>query len=98
MVIRRTQTRALKEIIEDILKESGVDQKLKERELISHWEEIVGRNIARSTTDLAIHDRKLFIKVRSAVVKNELIMIREGLLQELNRRVGDQILDEIIIR
>ncbi|MFO7616229.1 MAG: DUF721 domain-containing protein [Bacteroidales bacterium] len=98
MVIRRTQARQLKEIIEDVLKESGMDKKLRERSLISQWEEIVGRNIARSTSDIQIRDRKLFLTVRSAVVRNELIMIREGILQELNRRAGEKILDEMIVR
>jgi predicted nucleic acid-binding Zn ribbon protein len=98
MVIRRTQARQLKEIIDDFLKEIGIDKKLKERTLISQWEEVVGRNIARSTTDIQIRDRKLYLTVRSAVVRNELIMIREGILQELNRRAGEKILDEMIVR
>lgn len=98
MVLRRTQTRSLKEIIEEVLHESGMDKKLKERDLISKWEDMVGRNIARSTTSIYIRERKLFITIRSSVIRNELMMIRKGILQEINRLAGEELIDEIIIR
>ena len=98
MVIRRTKTRSLKEIIEEVLKNSGIDEKLKERELIRQWDDVVGITIARSTESIYISDRKLIVKIRSSVIRNELTMIREGLRAELNRRSGQVIIDEIIIR
>lgn len=98
MVIRRTQTRPLKEIIEEVLKNSGIGQKLKERELIRQWDEVVGITIARSTESIYISDRKLVVKVRSSVIRNELTMIREGLRIELNRRSGQVLIDEIVIK
>ena len=75
MVIRRTQSRPIKEIIEEVLKASGIDQKLKERELIRQWDEVVGITIARSTDSIYISDRKLIVKIRSSVIRNELTMI-----------------------
>jgi hypothetical protein len=58
----------------------------------------VGITIARSTESIYILDRKLFVKIRSSVIRNELGMIREGLKQELNRRSGEDLIEEIIIR
>lgn len=98
MVIRRTQSRPIKDIIEESLKFFGIDQKLKERELIREWDELVGITIARSTQSIYITDRKLIVKVRSSVIRNELMMIREGLKIELNRRSGQVLIDEIIIK
>ncbi|TSA34043.1 MAG: DUF721 domain-containing protein [Porphyromonadaceae bacterium] len=98
MVIRRTQSRPIKDIIEELLKASGIDQKLKERELIRQWDDVVGITIARSTESIYIRDRKLFVMIRSSVIRNELVMIREGLRIELNRRSGQVIIDEIIIK
>ena len=97
MVIRRSQSRPIKDIIEELLKASGIDQKLKERELIRQWDDVVGKTIARSTESIYIRDRKLFVKIRSSVIRNELTMIRDGLKIELNRRSGQVIIDEIIM-
>lgn len=98
MVIRRTHSRPIKEIIEEVLKASGIDQKLKERELIRQWDDVVGKTIARSTESIYISDRKLIVKIRSSVIRNELSMIREGLRIELNRRSDQSLIDEIIIK
>jgi predicted nucleic acid-binding Zn ribbon protein len=98
MVIRRTHSRPVKEIIEELFKASGIDQKLKEREMVRQWDDVVGITIARSTESIYILDRKLFVKIRSSVIRNELGMIREGLKQELNRRSGEDLIEEIIIR
>ena len=98
MVIRRTQSRPVKEIIEELFKASGIDRKLKEREMVRQWDDVVGVTIARCTESIYILDRKLFVKIRSSVIRNELGMIREGLRQELNRRSGEDLIDEIIIR
>jgi len=98
MVIRRTQTRPIKDIIEESLKFFGIDQKLKERDLIRQWDEVVGMTIARSTESIYVIDRKLIVKIRSSVIRNELMMIREGLKLELNRRSGQILIDEVIIR
>lgn len=98
MVIRRTQSRQLKDIIEEVFKISGIDQKLKEREMIREWDDLVGVTIARSTESLYISNRKLIVKIRSSVIRNELNMIREGLKIELNKRVGQDLIDELIIK
>jgi len=98
MVIRRTQTRKLREVIREFLQENQLDTKLKERELIRHWEEVTGKMVARSTHSIYIKNRTLFVEVRSSVVKNELMMIREGLVDTLNSISGDTLIDKIVIR
>lgn len=98
MVIRRTQSRPIREVIEELLSVTGIGQKLKERELIRLWDEVVGKTIAGSTESAYIHDRKLIVKIRSSVIRNELSMIREGLKIELNRRIGQVLIDEVVIR
>lgn len=98
MVIRRTPARSLGDIIAEYLDQSGLSTRLKERELIRTWDEVVGKTIARTTQSIYIKDRKLFVTIRSSVVRNELLMIRDGLRDELNRRIGVNLVDEIVIR
>jgi len=98
MVIRRTKARSLGDIIGEYLEDSGLKTRLKERELVRLWDEVAGGMIARSTQSVYVRQRKLFVIVRSAVIRNELLMIRGALKEELNRRVGAALIDEIVIR
>ncbi len=98
MVIRRTKTRKLNEVINEFLKENKLDSKLKERELISNWEDTTGKMIARATHSIYIKNRTLFVEVRSSVIKNELMMIREGLIQALNKSVDDDVITDLRVK
>jgi len=56
----------------------------------------MGRSVANRTKQLYIRDRKLFIRIESSVLKNELVMIRSQILEKLNERAGSKVLDEIV--
>jgi len=98
MVIRRTRTRTLQEVISEFLHENKLDTRLKERELIRNWELVTGKMVARSTESIYIKNRTLFVEIRSSVVRNELMMIRDGLVQALNSRTGADLIDGIVIK
>ena len=56
------------ELVKLVLKEQGLDVKLKELELIKTWEKVIGKNVANATTNLYVKNRKLFVHVRSSCV------------------------------
>lgn len=96
--MRKNNTQKLDEVIGQYLKSLNIENKLKEVSLIRSWDEVVGKTIARSTKELYIKDRKLFVKLNSSVIRNELFMLRDGLKKALNDRAGESIIDEIILK
>ncbi|MEE4196624.1 MAG: DUF721 domain-containing protein [Bacteroidales bacterium] len=96
--MRKKNTQKLDEVIQEYLKALKIDDKLKEVRLIRSWYELVGKTIARSTKDVYIKNRKLFVKINSSVIRNELFMIRDGLKDALNEQAGESIIDEIILK
>jgi len=96
--MRKKNTQKIDEVIGQYLKSLNIDNKLKEVGLIKSWDDIVGKTIARSTKEIYIKDRKLFIILNSSVIRNELFMLREGLKKALNDRAGESIIDEIILK
>ncbi|MFP4604792.1 MAG: DUF721 domain-containing protein [Bacteroidales bacterium] len=96
--MRRKNTQRLDEIISSYLKQMDLDGKLKEVKLTSSWEEIVGKLIARKTDKIFIKDRKLFVYLNSSIVRNELSMLKDSLIDELNKKAGDSVIDDIILK
>ena len=96
--MRRSNTQKIDELIKEVLKESKLDVKLKEYELVNSWENVIGKTIANATTDIYVRNRRLFVSVRSSVIRNELMIIRDGLVQALNREVQANIIDDIVVR
>jgi hypothetical protein len=96
--MRKKNTQKIDEVVKEYLKALKIDDKLKEVRLIKSWDDVVGKTIARSTSNIYINNRKLFVKLNSSVIRNELFMLRDGLRKALNDKAGEIIIDEIILK
>ncbi len=96
--MRRSNTQKLGEVIKEYLKESDIDKKLTEIQLINSWEEIVGKEIARRTEKIYIRNNKLFVHFTSSVVRNELLLHRETIRSRLNEQAGEELITEIVLK
>ncbi|HCI56106.1 MAG TPA: DUF721 domain-containing protein [Bacteroidales bacterium] len=96
--MRRSKTISLAEAMNDYISDMKIGSKLKEIEIIDSWEKIVGKAIASRTSKASIKDGVLTVYIKSSVVKNELMMIREALREKINKEVGSEIIKEIILK
>jgi predicted nucleic acid-binding Zn ribbon protein len=96
--MRRSKTQSLAEVIGDYISEMNIERKLKEVDLVESWEQLVGKGIASKTTRLYLKKGVLHIHLKSSVVRNELMMIRENLRSRLNERAGEELVKEIVLR
>lgn len=92
----RTNDRSLKDAIEQMLQVYKLRRKVDETSLIVAWPEMVGKAVANRTRTIYIRDRKLFVRLESAVIKNDLMMMRSDIIEKMNERAGSSIIDEII--
>jgi predicted nucleic acid-binding Zn ribbon protein len=96
--MRRSKTVSLAEALQDYIREMNFTQKLSEVDVISSWEEIVGKAISSRTTRIYIKDKILYVHLSSSVVRNELSMLREALREKLNAKTGIEVVREIVFR
>jgi predicted nucleic acid-binding Zn ribbon protein len=96
--MRRSKTISLAEAMQDYIKEMNLGPKLKEISILSSWEEMVGKAISSRTDKVYIRAGVLYVHLKSSIVRNELMMIREGLREKLNNQAGEEIIKEIILK
>ena len=97
-MLSQGKTMKLDEVVDLVLKQMGVDKKYKECEVSQVWPEVVGKMIASKTKSLKMTDGKLIACFTSAVVRNELLMVKEGLISAMNTKLGEDIVKDIIIK
>ncbi len=85
-------------VMEQVFARMGVSERMYELRAINSWEDIVGRNIALATESIDIYNRTLFVRMKSAAVKSELMMLRTALVDAVNRHVKRNVIDEVVIR
>jgi predicted nucleic acid-binding Zn ribbon protein len=96
--MRKSYTQPLADVLREYLKVNHLDHKLKETRLMAGWPDVVGVAIAKRTTRLAVKNRVLFVYLSSSVVRNELLMIKQGLVKALNDKAGENLIDDVVIR
>ena len=96
--MRRTQTRAIGEILEEFFKRPYVARKVAEGKLPEFWREVVGEHVAMLTNEVRLEHGILYVSVSSSVVRNDLFYKRDQLAQLINQRAGIQLVNAVVIR
>lgn len=64
----------------------------------SGWTDIVGSFAANATESISFEGQKMIVKLRSAIIRSEILMIRSQLVYRVNQHVGFSCINEIIVR
>jgi predicted nucleic acid-binding Zn ribbon protein len=96
--MRKSQTQKIGDVISDCLRELRIDRKLKEVNLVSQWETMMGKTVAVRTEKIYIKGNTLYITVTSSVLKTELLMMRHRIIERLNEQAGEKLIESIVIR
>ena len=101
--MRKPNDITLKQAIDKLLNHYKLRGKFDETGIVAMWPEIMGTAVANRTKQIYVHQRKLFVRIESSVVKNELLIAqRKGpskphviaRLQALLERLGLEELKE----
>lgn len=94
--MRKANDKSLKEAIAQMMNVYKLKRRFDETGIIAAWPEIVGKPVANRTKELFIKNKKLFLRVESSVVKNELMMIRSQIIDKINEGSEGKLVEEII--
>lgn len=88
---------SLGDAIEQMLKTYKLKSKLQEAQLVDCWADIVGKMIEKHTRDIQLKNKKLFIKLDSPVVRQELTYSRSKIMEKVNLALGGNFVEEVIL-
>ena len=96
--MRRRNTESIRDVIHQFLKQKKLEKPLYEKRIIDAWPEVLGKNIVAYTSDLNIKNKILYVKLSSAVLRHDLFISRENIVESLNNHVGYHVIDDIVFR
>lgn len=94
--MRKPNDITLKEAITKMLSVYRLRGKFDETGIVAFWPELMGTAVANRTTQIYVNQKKLFVRIESSVIKNELLMVRTGIIQKLNEHAGSEVVTEIV--
>ena len=96
--MERTNAVHISEVLAKIFDNPKLAKEYKKAKIINSWEKILGKQVARATTKLYIKNRALYVHFSSSIVRNEISMMKQAIIEKLNNIVGEKVINEIILR
>ena len=96
--MRGNNNRVIGDIIRKLMKNPKLAGKLDELDALQAWEEIIGKQISKYVADQKIYKGTLYVKLKSAVVRNELSYKKSELISQINNRLGKKLLTNIVLK
>ena len=93
--MRNNNTQSIKEVVEELINAYKLRGKINEVRLQHAWEDTMGKAVASRTKEIFLKDKKLFIRVTSAPLKEELFYSVDKIKKMLNELLEGEYIDEV---
>lgn len=88
----------LRILLPETLRALGLERPLKAASLEGLWPEVVGQEVAQRTRPGLISRGRLTVLVADSVWLQQLTMLKPRLIEALNRRLGDPLVQDLFFR
>ena len=68
----RRKVQSMQTLLPDFLRSQGLESPLRQRRLLTSWDDVVGEPIARYTSERFIKNQTLFVKVNNPALRADL--------------------------
>lgn len=86
------------QVIDTIYSQLNFDKVAQEYRAVKMWSEVAGNYISKVSEVEKIHNGTLFVKVKNSTWRNELLFKKAGIIEEMNRRLGKEMVKEIVFK
>lgn len=94
----RTQAKSIGELIRQYLRVTQIEAHVFEGRIAEVWQATLGDVITRETERIHLNNGVLFVELRSAALKQELMMRRTAIRNALNEKLGQEIIKQVVVR
>lgn len=93
---RKADTSTFGEALHELLNAYQLNAKYEQTKLINSWGRLMGEPIAKRTDKLFINNQKLYVKLNSAALKQELNMSKSKILSLFIREFGEVLIEDVV--
>jgi hypothetical protein len=95
---RTNQETSLKDALKAMVEAYKLKPHLHQTQIKGLWEAKMGPTIAQYTTEIKLYRKKLFLTITSASLKQELGFGKDKIRDMLNEALGEEAIEDVVIR
>jgi predicted nucleic acid-binding Zn ribbon protein len=95
---RYNNFQSLQEILSKIVNGSNLTKGIRETRAVQAWSQVTGTAIQRVTTSVYLRNGVLYVSLNSSIIRSELLMHKDRIMEALNREAGGKVVFDIVFR
>jgi predicted nucleic acid-binding Zn ribbon protein len=95
---RNNNTQSIQAILEQIIDSPALSKGIRETRAVQAWNKVLGPTVANITKQISIRGGVLYVSLYSSVIRNDLMMHKDKIIQSLNAEAGAKVVYDIVIR
>ena len=95
---RKNSTQSIKDVLDEIMSDSKIRKGMMEHRAVAYWEQVMGKPVARLTTNIYFKYGTLYVSLNSSVVRGELVMMKDKIIVNMNEAIGSNTVRNIVFR
>ena len=87
----------INEVVKSFIQQNNLGSGIDAVKIDKLWEKLLGKNIKSYTDSIKLSDKKLYVKLNSSVLREELNYGKEEIVKMLNEELEKECIEEIIL-
>lgn len=93
---RTAETNTVKSALQEMLSTYRIKDKFTATQITSSWGRMMGEPIAKRTEKVYMKNKKIFVKLTSAPLKNELSLSKQKVKNLFQKEFGEDTIEDIV--
>ncbi len=96
--MKRTNANILSDLLKEFIKDEGLEEGLLSLRISNAWDKVVGEKYSWYTSSKYFAKGTLYCTISSSIVRNQLYFQQENLILQINKELGEKVVNKIILR
>ena len=96
--MRRNNINTIGEVIKKLIRNNKLSKRLDVLNVLDVWNNIIGKDLEKYIKSTKLVDDKLYVKLRSSIVRNEMSYKKTKLIQRINEKLNKDVIKDIILK
>jgi hypothetical protein len=98
MTYRKYKPNLVRSILGDVLKYNRLEKGIEELDIKAAWAKLMGNGVTNYTEDVQVNEGVLYVKLSSAVLREELSYGKEKIIKLINEELRKEVILKIVLR
>ena len=96
--MRRNNINTIAEVIKKLIRNNKLSKRFDDLNVLDVWNNIIGKDLEKYIKSTKLVDDKLYVKLRSSIVRNEISYKKTQLIQRINKKLKKDVIKDIILK